>query len=89
MIRWAEEAINQLEAHYAFMAMVGDYDPEAVIEQMLKAVEQLVYNPKTGREMESGLYKLTLKKPKFVIHYQVAEEIIIVGIYHHRQNRPI
>ena len=90
LIEWSDEAEKSLDKHYEIMLLVDHSDPDSVINQIFMAVEQLVYNPKMGRSLDDGLYKLTLKSPKYVIHYQVEDEmILVVNVYHHRQNRPI
>lgn len=90
LIEWSDEAAESLDKHYEFMLLIEHPDPGGVIDQIFMAVEQLVYNPGMGRPLDESLYKLTLKSPRYVVHYQVkAEVILVVNVYHHRQNRPI
>ncbi len=64
-------------------------DPDAVIDRIFEAIEHLVLNPKMGKELVGGLYKLTIKNPQYVVFYTAGKDIRITGIYHHSQNRPL
>ncbi len=89
MILWSEQAEHDLDAHYEFMLMVGVWNPDDVINRIIEAVEQLVLNPGMGRCIEGSLHKLTLKEPRYVIHYNSGEDLLITRVYHHRQNREL
>ena len=90
LIQWSEQAEQDLESHYQFMAMVGIWNPDDVIDRIIEAVEQLALSPKMGRCLEGSLHKLTIKDPKYVIHYALRQsDLLIVRVYHHRQNREL
>lgn len=89
MIEWSKNAEDQLHKHYELMILRGFPDPDSVIDRIFEAIEHLVYNPKMGKELENGLFKLTIKNPQYVVFYTAKGGITITGIYHHRQNRSL
>ncbi len=89
MIQWTEPAERDLDNHYRFMVMTDVWNPDAVVNRIMDAVEELVVNPKMGRHIQDDRYKLVLKEPKYVIHYYVDSDIFITRVFHHRQNREL
>jgi addiction module RelE/StbE family toxin len=92
-IVWTETAINDLNRHYDFIKL-NDADRAArVVQKIVSYGESLEQNPRRGAILDeiAGLRKLLVPFGKYgyIIHYFILEnEVIILRVYHGRENRP-
>jgi plasmid stabilization system protein ParE len=93
-IVWTESAQVDLERHYDFLAATAPEAAANAIQVIVSAGASLAQNPKRGAVVEqvSGLRKLPVRfgKVGFVLHYVILEqEVVILRIYHGREQRPV
>jgi plasmid stabilization system protein ParE len=93
-IIWTKAATTDIERHYAFLEPINPDSAKKAIQAILRAGESLKENPRRGAVVQqaNGLRKLrvTFGKYGFVIHYVFIEtEVLILRIYHGRENRQI
>ncbi|AFZ59237.1 type II toxin-antitoxin system RelE/ParE family toxin [Anabaena cylindrica FACHB-243] len=93
-IVWTETAISDLNRHYDFIALSNADAAARAIQAIVASGGTLQQNPRRGAIIDeiAGLRKLIVAFGKygFIIHYVILEdEVIILRIYHGRENRPI
>jgi len=93
-IVWTEAAQVDLERHYDFLAANAPEVAARVVQAIVSAAESLAQNPRRGAivEQASGLRKLLIRfgKVGFVLHYIILEsDVVILRIYHGREQRPV
>jgi plasmid stabilization system protein ParE len=89
---WTKAAATDLERHYSFLEPINPDAARKAMQVILKAGESLRENPRRGAVVlqAEGLRKLTVAFGKygFVIHYIfIQTEVLILRIYHGRENR--
>jgi plasmid stabilization system protein ParE len=92
-IIWTKAATTDMERHYSFLEPIDPNIAKKAV-QVIKAGESLQANPRRGAVVlqAKGLRKLRVVFGKygFVIHYVFIEtEVLILRIYHGRENRQI
>ena len=90
---WSPRASRDLERHYNYLLLRNENAASKAAKAILQAGNSLAQNPYKGIviQQEAGLRKLTVffGKYGYVIHYGViADEVIILRVYHGRENRP-
>ncbi|QYX30840.1 type II toxin-antitoxin system RelE/ParE family toxin [Sphaerospermopsis torques-reginae] len=93
-IVWTETAINDLNRHYDFIAINNADAAARAVQTIVSSGGSLQQNPRRGAIVDeiAGLRKLVVSFGKygFIIHYVILEDdVIILRIYHGRENRPI
>lgn len=93
-IVWTETAITDLNRHYDFIALSNADTAARAIQAIVTSGGSLQQNPRRGAIVDeiAGLRKLIVAFGKygFIIHYVILEnDVIILRIYHGRENRPI
>ncbi|MBD2296027.1 type II toxin-antitoxin system RelE/ParE family toxin [Anabaena sphaerica FACHB-251] len=93
-IVWTETATNDLNRHYDFLSTNNPDGAARAVQAIVSAGESLQQNPRRGAIVDeiAGLRKLLVSFGKygFIIHYVILEDdVIILRIYHGRENRPI
>jgi len=92
-IIWTEIAVDDLNRHYDFIK-VNDTDTAArALRAIVSAGESLKQNSRRGTIVDeiAGIRKLLVSFGKygFIIHYTILEDdILILRVYHGRENRP-
>jgi plasmid stabilization system protein ParE len=91
-IIWTKAATTDLERHYSFLEPIDPDVAKKAVTAILKAGESLKENPQRGAVIlqARGLRKLMVSFGKygFVVHYIFVEaEVLILRIYHGRENR--
>jgi plasmid stabilization system protein ParE len=91
-IIWTKAATTDLERHYSFLEPIDPDIAKKAVQAIVKAGESLSQNPQRGALVlqSKGLRKLMVAFGKygFVIHYIFIEtEVLILRIYHGRENR--
>ncbi|NJM77068.1 MAG: type II toxin-antitoxin system RelE/ParE family toxin [Acaryochloridaceae cyanobacterium RU_4_10] len=91
-IIWTKAATTDIERHYSFLEPIDPGIAKKAVQAILKAGESLTENPRRGAVVlqAKGLRKLRVPFGKFgfVIHYIFIEtEVLILRIYHGRENR--
>jgi len=92
-IIWTKTAIDDLNRHYDFIK-VNNIDTAArAVRAIVSAGEILKQNSRRGAIIEeiAGIHKLLVSFGKygFIIHYTILEDdILILRIYHGRENKP-
>ncbi|WP_071191457.1 type II toxin-antitoxin system RelE/ParE family toxin [Trichormus sp. NMC-1] len=92
-IVWTETAINDLNRHYDFISLNNAVAAGRAVQAIVSSGESLQQNPRRGAIVDeiAGLRKLLVSFGKygFIIHYVILEDdVIILRIYHGRENRP-
>ena len=91
---WTETATNDLNRHYDFIALSNADAAVRAVQAIVSSGGSLQQNPRRGAIVDEivGLRKLVVAFGKygFIIHYVILEDdVIILRIYHGRENRPI
>ena len=92
-IVWTETAIDDLNRHYDFINLNNADAAARAVQAIVSSGESLQQNPHRGAIVDeiAGLRKLLVSFGKygFIIHYVILEDdVIILRIYHGRENRP-
>lgn len=90
---WTPAATRDLQRQHQFLAALDEEVAKRAIQAIVKAGGSLAQNPKRGRTIDeaNGLRKLPVRfgRSGFVIHYAVIfEEVVILRVFHGRENRP-
>jgi plasmid stabilization system protein ParE len=90
---WSPEALLDLAAHFEFLKLKNPEAASKAAEAIRDAGFSLSQNPKRGILLADGSLRRKLIVPfgkyGYVIHYYIENDyILIVRIYHGRQNRP-
>jgi plasmid stabilization system protein ParE len=91
-VAWTKKALADIDRHVNFL---GEKNPEAAqkaAHQIRMAGDSLENNPRRAPVIQAaiGLRKLNVAFGKygFVIHYAILdEEVVILRVYHGRENR--
>lgn len=92
-IVWTESAMEDLNRHYEFLKINNADAAARAVQEIVSSAESLLENPRRGTPIGEvpGLRKLLVSFGKYgyVIHYSILEEdVIILRVYHGRENRP-
>ncbi len=90
---WSLRASQDIEKHHNYLALRNEDAASKAAQAILQAASSLVQNPYKGViiEKQAGLRKLPVffGKYGYVIHYAIiADEIVILRVYHGSQDRP-
>ena len=90
---WTPPALAALDRHRQFLAQTDPNPAVKAIQKIVEVAESLQTYPQRGAIVEQapGIRKLivTFGKVGFVLHYAILnEEVLILQIYHGRQQRP-
>lgn len=93
-IIWTKAATTDIKRHYSFLESIDPAIAKKAVQAILNTGESLKENPRRGAVVlqAKGLRKLRVAFGKygFVIHYVFIEtEVLILRIYHGRENRQI
>jgi plasmid stabilization system protein ParE len=94
VIVWTEAAKTDLQRHYDFGVENSPESAARTVQVIVSAGASLAQNPQRGAivEQATGLRKLLVRfgKVGFVMHYVVLEpDVVILRIYHGREQRPV
>ncbi len=92
-IVWTESAIDDLNRHYDFIKINNPDAAARAVQAIVSSGESLLSNPRRGAIVDeiAGLRKLLVAFGKYgyIIHYTILEDdVIILRVYHGRENRP-
>lgn len=92
-IVWTQTAIDDLNRHYDFIKLNNADAAARAVQAIVSSGESLQENPRRGVIVDeiAGLRKLVVffGKYGFIIHYVILEDdVVILRIYHGRENRP-
>lgn len=90
---WTPSATQDLQRQHQFLTSLDAEAANRAVQAIVKAGGSLTQNPKRGRIIDeaNGLRKLPVRfgKVGFVIHYAIIfEEVVILRVFHGRENRP-
>jgi plasmid stabilization system protein ParE len=90
---WSPTASQDLERHYNFLLTQDAITATKAVQKIIKTGGSLAQSPYRGGivQQKTGLRKLLVSFGKYgyVIHYAVIEEeVVILRVYHGRENRP-
>ena len=88
MIAWSDKAKWQLREAYSYVKRENPRAATKIITLVKNAVEMLPDNPYIGKQVSDNLFELFVPHTRYVIHYTVSDQILILGLYHERQERP-
>ena len=91
---WSPTASRDIERHYNFLLAQSNNTATKAVQKIVQTGDSLAKNPYRGTVVRSsvGLRKLLVSFGKYgyAIHYTVIEEdVVILRIYHGRENRLI
>ena len=92
-VNWSPPALADLDRQHQFLATINPDTAVKAVQSIVQSARSLVENPKRGTPIADtpGLRKLLVSFGKYgyVLHYILLdEEVLILRIYHGRQNRP-
>jgi plasmid stabilization system protein ParE len=92
-IIWTQAAIDDLNRHYNFIKLNDADAATRAVQAIVSLGESLQQNPRRGAIVDeiAGLRKLLVPFGKYgyIIHYAILEDdVIILHVYHGRENRP-
>ncbi len=92
-IVWTKSAIDDLNRHYDFIKVNNADAAVRAVQAIVSSSESLQQNPRRGTIVDEivSLRKLIVSFGKygFIIHYVILEDdVVILRIYHGRENRP-
>ena len=92
-IVWTESAVEDLNRYYEFLKINNADAATKAIQRIVSSAESLLKNPRRGTPIgeSPGLRKILVSFSKYgyVIHYSLLEEdVVILRVYHGRENRP-
>jgi plasmid stabilization system protein ParE len=90
---WSPTASRDIEKHYNFLLTQDATTATKAVQKIIQTGGSLAQSPYRGTMVRSslGLRKLLVSFGKYgyVIHYAVIEEeVVILRVYHGRENRP-
>jgi addiction module RelE/StbE family toxin len=90
---WSRPALADLDRQYRFLQAQNPEAATRAVQAIIQAGKSLSQSPQRGTPITSapGLRKLKVRFGKFgyLLHYTVLEdEVLILRVYHGRQNRP-
>ena len=93
IVNWSPPALADLEHQHQFLATINPDAAVKAVQSIVQSAGSLADNPKRGTPIADtpGLRKLLVSFGKYgyVLHYVLLdEEVLILRIYHRRQNRP-
>jgi plasmid stabilization system protein ParE len=92
-VTWSPAALIDLDQQYNFLAEFDSEIAAKTIQEIVKFGGSLSKNPRRGTPIVDtlGLRKILVPvgKSSYIIHYAILdEEVLILRVYHGRQNRP-
>ena len=93
VVTWSYAARIDLDRQYDFLAEIDSEVAAKTIQSIVAFGGSLSKNPRRGTPIADtpGLRKILVPfgKSSYIIHYAIlAEEVLILRVYHGRQNRP-
>lgn len=90
---WSRPALADLDRQYQFLKAQSPAAATRAVQAIIQAGKSLSQSPQRGTPIASvpGLRKLKVRFGKFgyLLHYTVLEgEVLILRVYHGRQDRP-
>jgi addiction module RelE/StbE family toxin len=92
-IVWTQSATDDLNRHYDFIKLNNPEAAARAVKAIVSSGESLQENPRRGAIVDeiAGLRKLVVPFGKYgyMIHYVILDDdVIILRVYHGRENRP-
>ena len=92
-VTWSPTALADLDRQHQFLATLNPDAALKAAQVIVQSAKSLGENPKRGTPITDtpGLRKLLVSFGKYgyILHYVILEEeVLILRIYHGRQNRP-
>jgi addiction module RelE/StbE family toxin len=92
-IVWTQSATDDLNRHYDFIKLNNPEAAARAVQAIVSSGESLQENPRRGAIVDeiAGLRKLVVPFGKYgyMIHYVILDDdVIILRVYHGRENRP-
>ena len=89
MILWSDAAKQQLKKAFIYLSDKNPTAAKSVVAHIHQVISHLPDNPAMGHQQNDYLYKLVVRKTRYVVYYTFDDSgIIIAGIYHERQRQP-
>jgi plasmid stabilization system protein ParE len=92
-VNWSRPALADLDLQYQFLAAIDPEIASKAVQKIVNFAKSLAENPQRGKAIADipGLRKLLVPFGKYgyVLHYIfLSDEVLILRVYHGRQNRP-
>jgi addiction module RelE/StbE family toxin len=91
---WSRPALADLDRHYQYLKDQSPESASRAVQAIIQSGKSLAQTPQRGNPIAAapGLRKLVVRfgKVGYLLHYTVLEdEVLILRVYHGRQNRPV
>lgn len=92
-VTWSQSALADLDLHHQYLMTIDPSITASSIQEIVRFGKSLADNPRRGRPIDDtpGIRKILVPVGKYgyLIHYVLLdEELLILRIYHGRQQRP-
>ena len=84
-IRWSQRAVDDLQNIHTFIARDSEIYALRVVQELIKAVEQLVEHPNSGRlvpERSAADLRELIRPPYRIVYRQAKDQIQIITVFH-------
>ena len=91
MIKWTEQATQQLDQAHDYIALANSKEvPARIVMQIVTSVQQLAAFPTAGRTGRvSGTRELVIPNAPFIAAYAIVQaDIVVLAVYHGAQHWP-
>ena len=87
IVTWAEAAIDDLQAHAAYIAQFNSYAASRIVRQVFVACNSLATFPKRGKARPDGYRELAVVPPYVLVYEVSGEDVRILRVWHGAQDR--
>lgn len=84
---WTETAIDDAQAHAAYIAPFNPHAAARIIRQLFAAGNSLAIFPRRGRARPDGHRELAVVHPYLLVYEVAGEEVRILRVWHGAQER--
>lgn len=88
-VLWDARAVEELSAIAGYIAKDSPQSAQRVVRYIRDRAQLLETSPELGRAVDGAFFELVLSRYPYILVYEIAgEEVRILAIFHHRQQRP-
>ncbi|KPF88021.1 hypothetical protein IP70_00605 [alpha proteobacterium AAP38] len=87
LVTWTETAIDDLQAHAAYIAQFNPYAASRIVRHLFTAGNSLATFPKSGKARSDGTRELAVVHPYILVYDIVEDEVRILRVWHGAQDR--
>lgn len=87
LVAWTETAIDDLQAHAAYIARFNPYAASRIVRQVFTAGNSLSTFPKRGKVRPDGTRELAVVHPYVLVYETTDGAVRILRVWHGAQDR--